>query len=67
LTTEPPHQLVAPNDLRAATNHMAAWMQSMAELKAREEELEREWLWLVEALNMSRVLEPNTATQRRSD
>jgi len=46
---------------------MAAWMQSMAELKAREEELEREWLWLVEALNMSRVLEPNTATQRRSD
>jgi hypothetical protein len=30
---------------------MAEWMQSMAELKAREEELEREWLWLVEALN----------------
>jgi hypothetical protein len=26
-------------------------MQSIAELKAREEELEREWLWLVEALN----------------
>ena len=26
-------------------------MQSIAELKAREEELEREWLWLVEAVN----------------
>jgi hypothetical protein len=26
-------------------------MQSIAELKAREQELEREWLWLVEALN----------------
>lgn len=26
-------------------------MQSITELKAREEELEREWLWLVEALN----------------
>jgi hypothetical protein len=26
-------------------------MTTLAELKAREEELEREWLWLVEALN----------------
>ena len=26
-------------------------MKSIAELKAREQELEREWLWLVEALN----------------
>ena len=26
-------------------------MQSIAELKAREEELGREWLWLVNALN----------------
>ena len=26
-------------------------MQSITELKAREEELEREWLWLVETLN----------------
>jgi hypothetical protein len=26
-------------------------MITLAELKAREEELEREWLWLVEALN----------------
>jgi hypothetical protein len=26
-------------------------MTTIAELKAREDELEREWLWLVEALN----------------
>jgi hypothetical protein len=25
---------------------------TLGELKAREEELEREWLWLVEALNI---------------
>jgi hypothetical protein len=33
-----------PNGLRAATNHLAEWQDA-------EEELEREWLWLVEALN----------------
>jgi hypothetical protein len=26
-------------------------MTTLAEVKAREEELEREWFWLVEALN----------------
>jgi hypothetical protein len=41
-------------------------MESVAELKAREDELEREWRWPVEALTRWNVLAPSKVTLKPS-